>query len=252
MDRREVEVEGQSIGGERFAVIAGPCTVESREIAAGDRRLRQRGGRDLPARRRVQAPQLAPLLPGAGPCGAPAPRRGPGADRAAGGDRGAGRPRRRGRGRGGGRRAGGRSEHAELPAADRARPRRAPRAAQARAVGHAGRAADGCRVRHTRGQPGRDPVRAGDPHLRDRLPLHARPDGRAGAQGAQRAAGRGRPQPRRGPARAGGADVPGGRGRRCRRRDRGGPSRPDERRVRRPAVPELRRVRLATSAGSRG
>src|SRR5215204_1799520 len=31
MDTREVEAGGQSIGGGRFAVIAGPCTVESRE-----------------------------------------------------------------------------------------------------------------------------------------------------------------------------------------------------------------------------
>ena len=31
MDTREVQVGGQSIGGGHFAVIAGPCTVESRE-----------------------------------------------------------------------------------------------------------------------------------------------------------------------------------------------------------------------------
>jgi 3-deoxy-7-phosphoheptulonate synthase len=30
MDTRKVEVGGQSVGGEHFAVIAGPCTVESR------------------------------------------------------------------------------------------------------------------------------------------------------------------------------------------------------------------------------
>jgi len=31
IERHVVEVEGRSIGGDRFAVIAGPCTVESRE-----------------------------------------------------------------------------------------------------------------------------------------------------------------------------------------------------------------------------
>jgi len=31
IERHVVEVEGRSIGGGRFAVIAGPCTVESRE-----------------------------------------------------------------------------------------------------------------------------------------------------------------------------------------------------------------------------
>ena len=41
----------------------------------------------------------------------------------------------------------------------------------------------------------------GHPHVRDRLPLHARPDGRAGAQGALAPARDRRPQPRRRPAR---------------------------------------------------
>ena len=47
----------------------------------------------------------------------------------------------------------------------------------------------------------RDAVRARHPHVRDRLPLHARPDRGAGAQGAHAPAGDRRPQPRRRPAR---------------------------------------------------
>ena len=45
------------------------------------------------------------------------------------------------------------------------------------------------------GNPG-DALRARDPHVRDRLPLHARPDGCARAQGALAPAGDRRPEPR--------------------------------------------------------
>ena len=46
------------------------------------------------------------------------------------------------------------------------------------------RAADGRRVRAQGGQPERDAVRARHPHVRDRLPLHARHHGHPDAQGA--------------------------------------------------------------------
>ncbi len=61
-----------------------------------------------------------------------------------------------------------------------------PGADQARPVEHARGAAHGRRVRPQGGQRGGHPLRARHPHLRDRLPLHARPDRGAGAQGAQR------------------------------------------------------------------
>ena len=57
-------------------------------------------------------------------------------------------------------------------------------AAQARPVGDARGAADGGRVHPQGGQRAGDALRAGHPDLRDRLPLHARPDGDPGAQGA--------------------------------------------------------------------
>ena len=62
-----------------FALIAGPCTVESREQTARDRRRRRRRRRDDAPRRRLQAAHLAVLLPGARRrrgCGcSPRPRR---------------------------------------------------------------------------------------------------------------------------------------------------------------------------------
>ena len=96
-----------------------------------------------------------------------------------------------------------RAQHAELPAARRGRAQRPPGAAQARPVRDARGAADGRRVHPQGGQRERDALRARDPHVRDRLPLHARPDGRAGAQGAHAPAGDRRPQPRRRAARPG-------------------------------------------------
>ena len=76
-------------------------------------------------------------------------------------------------------------------------------AAQARALLDPRRAADGVGVRAQGGQPERDPVRARDPHLRDRLPVHARPAGDPGAARAHPPAGRRRPEPRAGAPRLG-------------------------------------------------
>ena len=50
------------------------------------------------------------------------------------------------------------------------------------------------------GNERRDPVRAGDPHVRARLPLHARSERDPGAQGDDPPAGDRRPEPRRRPA----------------------------------------------------
>ena len=70
--------------------------VRGRVARAADRdgALGQARGRHHPARRRVQAPQLAVRVPGPGGRGAQAPRRGPGRDRPADRDRGH-QPRRR-------------------------------------------------------------------------------------------------------------------------------------------------------------
>ena len=59
-----VDVGGVKIGGGNFQIIAGPCSVESREqiIAVAQRREGLR--RDAAARRRVQAAHLALCLPG--------------------------------------------------------------------------------------------------------------------------------------------------------------------------------------------
>ena len=135
-------------------------------------------------RRRLQAALLAVLLPGARP-GGPAPAgRGARGDRPADRHRADGRARPRARARGGRRDPGRRPQHAELPAAVGDRPLRPPGADQARAVLDARGAADGGGVHPQGGQPERAAVRARHPHVRDRLPLHARPDGDPRAQGA--------------------------------------------------------------------
>ena len=59
-------VDGHTIGGaETFALIAGPCTVESREQTLERRAHRRGGGRLHAARRRVQAAHLAVRVQGA-------------------------------------------------------------------------------------------------------------------------------------------------------------------------------------------
>ena len=69
-------MDGVGIGGDQVVIIAGPCSVESRSAAAGDRPRRQRGRRPRPARRRLQAAHLALCLPGAGRGGLAAAGRG--------------------------------------------------------------------------------------------------------------------------------------------------------------------------------
>ncbi len=60
-------VDGHTIGApDTFALIAGPCTVESREQTLGSRAHRRRGRRLHAARRRVQAAHLAVRVQGAG------------------------------------------------------------------------------------------------------------------------------------------------------------------------------------------
>ena len=63
-ERTVIDLDGRKLGGEHFGLIAGPCTVESREQTlevAADRRRRRR---DDAARRRLQAAHLAVQLPG--------------------------------------------------------------------------------------------------------------------------------------------------------------------------------------------
>ena len=128
-------------------------------------------------------------------------------------------------------------------------------AAQARPLLDARRPADGVRVRAQGGQPERDALRARHPHVRDRLPVHARPAGGPGAARADPPAGRRRPEPRAGAPRLGPGDVAGG-GRGGRRRDhRRGPQRSRARDLRRPAGAAdggVRRLRRAGPAGRRG
>src|ERR1043165_9448454 len=96
--RTVLDIGGAKIGGDHFALIAGPCTVETRDqtldthdamLAA--RATMVRGGAHVP-RRRQKAANVALRLPGPGRRGAAAARRGQGAHRPADRHRADGRP----------------------------------------------------------------------------------------------------------------------------------------------------------------
>ena len=122
-----MEIGGRRIGGEHFSLIAGPCTVESRDqVLTTARAVRDAGGSLF--RGGAYKPRSSPvLLPGARPGGPAAARRGARGDRPADRHRADGRARPRARARGGRRDPGRRPQHAELPAAERDRPLRQAR-----------------------------------------------------------------------------------------------------------------------------
>ena len=142
------------------------------------------------------------------------------------------------------RRADRRAQHAELRAARGRRQARQAGAAQARAVVVAGRAAAGRRLHPQGGQRGRDPVRARDPHVRDRDPLHARPRRGAVAQAAHPPAGDRRPVAR------GGRPPPGRAARRARPR-RSAPTASSSRSTRTPRPRSATARRRCTPRASR-
>ena len=166
----------RSAAATTFALIAGPCTVESREQTLDVAATVQGGGRDAPARRRLQAAHEPVRLQG--------PRQGRPRDprRGARGDRPAGRHRAA-------RRRPTPSSSPSTPTSCRSargtcrttRCSRSRASSASRCCSSAGSrrtrrgAAAGRRLRPQGGQRARDPLRARDPHLRDRHALHARP-----------------------------------------------------------------------------
>ena len=54
-----LEIAGRKVGGEHFALIAGPCTVESREQTLETARVVKDARRVAAPRRRLQAAHLA-------------------------------------------------------------------------------------------------------------------------------------------------------------------------------------------------
>src|SRR3954465_4730000 len=54
--RTNLEVEGRRIGGEHFATIAGPCTVESREVLLDTARTVKEAGGPVPPRAAAPPP----------------------------------------------------------------------------------------------------------------------------------------------------------------------------------------------------
>ena len=63
-ERTVLEIGGRKVGGDNFTLIAGPCTVEGRDQMLDVARCRARRRRLDAARRRVQAAHLAVQLPG--------------------------------------------------------------------------------------------------------------------------------------------------------------------------------------------
>ncbi|CAA9302281.1 MAG: 2-keto-3-deoxy-D-arabino-heptulosonate-7-phosphate synthase I beta, partial [uncultured Gemmatimonadetes bacterium] len=217
--------------GDRGAVLRGGARHAPRHRP---RRARRRS-HDA-AGRRLQAAQLALRLPGARRDGAANACRSARGDWASGGHGGDGHAPGGAGGRVRGRAPDRRPQHAELRPSLRSGPRAAPGAAQARPFRDGGGAADGGRVHHGAGEPRRDPVRAGDPHLRDGHPQHAGRGGDPRAQARDAPPGAGGPEPRRRPRGAGGPPrLRGHRGRRG-RPDRGGASHPRDGALRRRPV----------------
>ena len=167
------------IGDGSLTMMAGPCSVESRDQLFETADAVEAAGRHDPARRRVQAADQPVRLPGARRPGPALPGRGARADRAAGHHRGdgaePGRHRRRVRRHPPDRHP----EHAELLAPARRRAGRPAGHAQARLRGDGRGMADGRRVHRQLGQPERDPVRARHPDVRDVHPEHDGPGRRA-------------------------------------------------------------------------
>ena len=149
------------------------------------------------------------------------------------------------------RRADRRAQHAELRAARGRRQDGQARPAQARAELLARRAAAGRRLHPQGGQRGRRPLRARDPHLRDRDALHARPRRGAVAEAPHPPAGHRRPLARRGRPAPGRAALARRRRGGRRRHHRRGPPGPRRGAVRRPAGAVDRRTSPTTRATSR-
>ena len=211
-DRTIIEVDGRRIGGDHFSLIAGPCTVESRDQTLTAARMVAAGGASL-FRGGAYKPRSSPysfqglgqeglrlLAEAKAETGLPivtelmdARDLEPVAEVADVIQLGARNMQ----------------NYALLAEVG---PRGPAGAAQARAVGDARGAADGRGVHPQGGQPERAAVRARDPDVRDRLPVHARPDRDPGAQGALAPAGDRRSQPRRRPPLARRAAVAGRRG----------------------------------------
>ena len=186
-----IDVNGVRVGDGSFTLMAGPCSVETRDQlfetadavkAAGATVLR--GG--------AFKPRTSPYsLPGARPAGPPASWPRPASGPACRSITEVMEP--------------GQVEHVAeyadilqigarnmqnyslLMAVGQDRPARPP---QARPLGHDRGMADGRRVRHVERQPERDPVRARHPDLRDGHPQHARHHGRAADPPADPPAGR--------------------------------------------------------------
>ena len=90
--RTVIDIAGRKIGGDHFATIAGPCTVESRDVMLESAHAVKAARRPAASRRRLQAAHLAVQLPGSRRGGPEAAGRGQARHRHAHRHRGHGRP----------------------------------------------------------------------------------------------------------------------------------------------------------------
>ena len=240
-DPTTVNVGSTPVGRGTFTLIAGPCAVESEEQAMLATKAAQRRGRHDPARRRLQAADVALLVPGARRTGARGPGGVPASDRAA--DRRGGRRRLAGGARRRGRRLHPRryAERPELRAPEGGRAVPPARDAEARPRDDDRGVAPGRRVRRPTRQLRDHPVRTRDPDLRAGHAQHPRPRGDGGRADRVPPARDRRPVARRRQAAPGRADVARGARRRRRRGDDRRAPRSRERPVRRPAGPHAGR-----------
>ena len=134
-----IRVMDAVIGDGSLTMMAGPCSVESRDQLFETADAGQGGRRDDPARRRLQAANQPVRVPGARRRGAAVSRRGARADRAAGHHRGDGAEPGRHRGRVRGHPPDRHAEHAELLAAARRGAGRSARSCSSAATGRRSR-----------------------------------------------------------------------------------------------------------------
>ena len=133
-ERTVIEIDGRRIGGEHFSMIAGPCTVESRDQTLSTAHAVAEAGASM-FRGGAYKPRSSPYsFQGLGQEGLQILAEAKAADRPADRHRADGRARRRADRRGRRRDPGRRPQHAELPAAGRDRPHGQAGADQARAL----------------------------------------------------------------------------------------------------------------------
>ena len=164
-ERTVIRVGRAEIGGDEFVTMAGPCSVESEKQIMETAEAVAAAGAKGAARRRFQTAHFALRFSGDGRGRSEAAREGARSHRPRRHHRGDERPRCRPRRAVHGCDADRRAQHAELRAAESARPLRPPCAAEARSQLDDQGTADVSRIRRSPRQSAGDALRARYPHF---------------------------------------------------------------------------------------